>query len=163
MLAQKKKEEKAEELSSFPTARELVPPFHENHYYELHSRHREQTVYTYIPHIRGKFNGEREDFDALPRDERFQLYEMLMLGKVGCLWDEIARIKTRKKYAKKAKRSKSRKINELLEILEGNPGIKAEDLMGFLPKKVFSRLMLYVKYAGNNRETIRRFFENMEK
>lgn len=163
MLSQKKKEERDYELSNFPCASETIPPFHEDHYYELHSKHREQTVFTYIPHLRMKFNGEREDFDALPRDERFQLYEMLMLGKAKCLWDEIERIKTRKKYAKKAKRSRSRKINEIMELLEGNPGIKAEDLMNFLPKKVFSKLMLYVKYAGNNRDTIRRFFENMEK
>jgi hypothetical protein len=163
MLAQKKKELQEEARSVFPYARETVPPFHEDHYYELHSKHRENLIYTYIPHLRMKFNGEKEDFDSLPRDERFQLYEMLMLGKSRCLWDEIAKIKTRKKHAQKAKRSKSRKINELLEILEGNPGMKAEDLMNVLPKKVFSRLMLYVKYAGNNKETIRRFFENMEK
>ncbi|MBN2121777.1 hypothetical protein JW721_01835 [Candidatus Micrarchaeota archaeon] len=163
MLAQKTKEESAQNLSSFPNARETVPPFHEDHYYELEAKHREQTVYTYIPHLRRKFNGEKEDFDALPQEERFQLYELFMLGKATCLWDEIEKVKTRRKYTNRVKRSNSKKINEIMEVLEGNPKVKAEDLMNFLPKKVFSRLMLYVKYAGNNRDTIRRFFENMEK
>ena len=163
MLQQKRYEETKPTLSYFPTETEAAPPFHHEHYEELHPKHKEQTVFTYIPHIRKSFNGEKEDFDNLPREQRFSLYEAIMLGRVRNLWEEIERLNARRKYEKKVKRSSSKKINEILELIDGNPKIRAEDLIHVLPKRVFSKLMLYVKYAGNNPATIRRFFENMEK
>lgn len=165
MLQQKKHEEQEtkQSITQFPSETEAVPPFHHEHYEELHPKHKEQTVFTYIPSIRRGFNGEQEDFDRLPQDQRFQLYEMIMLGRVTSLWDELDKVKTRRKIENKIKRSSSKKLNEIFDLLEANPNMRAEDLIHVLPKKVFSRLMLYVKYAGNNRETIRRFFANMEK
>lgn len=167
MLQQKKQEGQKTErtVAQFPIETEAVVPFHHEHYEELHPKHKEQTVFTYIPVIRGNFNGEQEDFDKLSQEQRFQLYELIMLGKVRSinLWDEIEKIKTRRKVEKKIKRSSSKKLNELLDLLEANPNLRAEDLIHFLPKRVFSKLMLYVKYAGNTQESIRRFFENMEK
>ena len=165
MLQQKKHEEQETKKAAIqlPTETEAVPPFHHEHYEELHPKHKEQTVFTYIPFIRSGFNGEQEDFDRLPQEQRFQLYEMIMLGRVTSLWDELDKIKTRKKVEKKIKRSSSKKLNEILEMLDANPNMRAEDLIHVLPKKLFSKLMLYVKYAGNNPESIRRFFENMEK
>ncbi len=163
MLQQKKHRETKPTLAQFPTETEAAPPFHHEHYEELHQKHKDQTVFTYIPIIRGNFNGEKEDFDRLPQEQRFQLYEMVMLGKVRNLWDEIDRIKTRKKVEKKLKRSSSKKLNEILDMLDADPTLRAEDLIHVLPKRLFSKLMLYVKYAGNNQDSIRRFFVNMEK
>ncbi|MBD3398110.1 hypothetical protein GF412_02855 [Candidatus Micrarchaeota archaeon] len=165
MLQQKKQEEQETKRAviQFPSETEAVPPFHHEHYEELHSKHKEQTVFTYIPSIRDGFNGEQEDFDRLPQEQRFQLYEMIMLGRVKSVWDELDKLKTRKKVEKKIKRSSSKKLNEILDMLDANPNLRAEDLIHVLPKKVFSKLMLYVKYAGNNPESIRKFFENMEK
>jgi len=163
MLAHKKLEQTKKALAQFPSETEAAPPFHEDHYYELHQRHKDQSVFTYIPSIRMKFNGEREDFDRLPQEQRFALYEMIMLGKVRNLWEEIDQLKTKRKVEKKLKRSSSKKLNEILDMLEADPTLRAEDLIHVLPKRLFSKLMLYVKYAGNNQESIRRFFENMEK
>ncbi|MCP4647302.1 MAG: hypothetical protein GY852_06130 [bacterium] len=165
MLQQKKHEQQETRQTpvQFPTETEAVPPFHHEHYEELHPKHKDQTVFTYIPLIRKGFNGEQEDFDRLPQEQRFQLYEMIMLGRVTSLWDELDKLKTIRKVEKKIKRSSSKKLNEILDMLDANPNMRAEDLIHVLPKKVFSRLMLYVKYAGNNQDSIRRFFENMEK
>lgn len=165
MLQQKRKEEEAlrKQAPVFSASSEYAPPFHEDHYYELPQKHKDQTVYSHIPGIRRKFNGERDDFDALPREQRFSLYEMIMLGKVTSLWEEIERIKAKKKCARRIRRSESRKINEILDLLEADPKLRAHDLISVLPKKIFSRLMLYVKYAGDNPDSIRRFFENLEK
>ena len=164
MLQQKKPKEEARKAPAiFPSETESVPPFHHEHYEELHQKHKDQTIFTYIPIIRGNFNGEREDFDRLPHEQRFQLYEMVMLGKVQNLWDEIDRLNNKRKVEKKLKRSKSKKINEIMDMLDANPSLRAEDLIHVLPKRLFSKLMLYVKYAGNNQDSIRRFFENMEK
>lgn len=163
MLQQKKHEETKQVLKQFPTETEAAPPFHHEHYEELHQKHKDQTVFTYIPIIRGGFNGEGEDFDTLPQEQRFQLYEMIMLGKVRNLWDEIDQLKTRRKVEKKLKRSSSKKLNEILDMLDVDPTLRAEDLIHVLPKRLFSKLMLYVKYAGNNQDSIRRFFVNMER
>jgi hypothetical protein len=165
MLQQKNHEQQETKrtIVQFPSETEAVPPFHHEHYEELHPKHKEQTVFTYIPSIRKGFNGEQEDFDRLPQDQRFQLYEMIMLGRVTSLWDELDKLKTLRKVEKKIKRSSSKKLNEILDMLDANPKMRAEDLIHVLPKKVFSRLMLYVKYAGNTQDSIRRFFENMEK
>jgi hypothetical protein len=165
MLQQKKHEEQKTKRTAIqlPSETESVPPFNHEHYEELHPKHKEQTVFTYIPFIRSGFNGEQEDFDRLPQEQRFQLYEMLMLGRVTSLWEELDSLKTRKKVEKKIKRSSSKKLNEILDMLDANPNLRAEDLIHVLPKKVFSKLMLYVKYAGNTQDSIRRFFENMEK
>ena len=75
----------------------------------------------------------------------------------------LDKLKTIRKVEKKIKRSSSKKLNEILDMLDANPNMRAEDLIHVLPKKVFSRLMLYVKYAGNNQDSIRTFFDNMEK
>ena len=163
MLQQKKYEETKKTLANFPTETEAAPPFHEDHYEELHQRHKDQSVFTYIPSIRGKFNGEKSDFDSLPQEQRFQLYEMIMLGKVRNLWEEIDQLKNRRKVEKKLKRSSSKKLNEILDMLDADPTLRAEDLIHVLPKRLFSKLMLYVKYAGNTQDSIRRFFENMER
>jgi hypothetical protein len=165
MLQQKNHEQQETKrtIAQFPSETEAVPPFHHEHYEELHPKHKEQTVFTYIPYIRKGFNGEQEDFDRLPQDQRFQLYELIMLGRVTSLWDELEKLKTLRKVEKKIKRSSSKKLNEILDMLDANPKMRAEDLIHVLPKKVFSRLMLYVKYAGNTQDSIRRFFENMEK
>ncbi len=164
MLQQKKRlKETKQSLARFPIETESAPPFHHEHYDCLPQRHKDQSVFTYIPIIRGKFNGEREDFDRLPQEQRFQLYELLMLGRVHNLWDEIQQLKTRRKVEKKLKRSSSKKLNEILDMLENDPSLRAEDLIHVLPKRLFSKLMLYVKYAGNTQVSIRKFFENMEK
>jgi hypothetical protein len=165
MLQQKTREEQEtrQTISHFPSETEAVPPFLHEHYEELHPKHKEQTVFTYIPVIRRGFNGEQEDFDRLPQEQRFQLYELVMLGKVTSLWDELEKINARRRVEKKIKRSSSKKLNEILELLDANPALRAEDLIHVLPKRVFSKLMLYVKYAGNTQDSIRRFFENMEK
>jgi len=165
MLQQKNHEQQETKrtIIQFPSETEAVPPFHHEHYEELHPKHKEQTVFTYIPSIRKGFNGEQEDFDRLPQDQRFQLYEMIMLGRVTSLWDELDKLKTLRKVEKKIKRSSSKKLNEILDMLDANPNMRAEDLIHVLPKKLFSKLMLYVKYAGNTQDSIRRFFVNMEK
>lgn len=165
MLQQKTREEQEtkQTIVQFPSETEAVPPFHHEHYEELHPKHKEQTVFTYIPIIRRGFNGEQEDFDRLPQDQRFQLYELIMLGRVTSLWDELEKLKTLRKVEKKIKRSSSKKLNEILDMLDANPNMRAEDLIHVLPKKLFSKLMLYVKYAGNTQDSIRRFFVNMEK
>lgn len=163
MLQQKKEESARQSPLVLPVETEAAPPFHQDDYEELHPKHKEQSVFTYIPFIRSNFNGEKEDFDRLSQEQRFQLYEKAMLGHVSNMWEEIEKIKSRKKAHNKIKRSSSKKISEVMEMVESNPNLRAEDLVHILPKKVFSKLMLYVKYAGNNRDSIRRFFENMEK
>lgn len=163
MLKQATQEKPARISAVFPTETEAAPPFHYEHYSELHSKHKEQTVFTYIPRLRGKFNGETVNFDELPWEERFIIYERLMFGFVGNLTEEIERASAKLKYLKKVEKTQEKKVKKVMDSIESSPALKAEELRGVVSKKTFSALMLYVKYAGNNRESILKFFKNLEK
>ncbi|MEM4271968.1 MAG: hypothetical protein QXH30_00055 [Candidatus Bilamarchaeaceae archaeon] len=163
MLEQLQEQAPLQRRAYFPSETEAAPPFAREHYNELPEKHKFQTIITYIPRIRNSFNGELDKFDRLPREERFLLYERFMFGQVRNASEEIARAEAKLKYMKKAERTQEKQAKKISEIIEGKEDLKAEDMRAFLPPKMFARLMLYVKYAGNNRKSIRAFFKNLEK
>lgn len=163
MLKQVEEAAPIQRKAYFPSETEATPPFVREHYNDLHEKHKSQTVHTYIPRIRSSFNGELEKFDKLPREERFRLYECFMFGEVRNASEEISRAEAKLKYMKKIERTQEKQAKRLSDIIESKEDLKAEDMRAFLPPKMFARLMLYVKYAGNNRKSIRAFFKNLEK
>jgi len=163
MLQQLQAETPVIKKSYFPSETEAAPPFVREHYLELHDKHKFQTVITYIPRIRNTFNGELDKFDKLPKEERFMLYEKFMFGEVRNAGEEISRSEAKLKCMRKAERTQEKQARKISDIIDGKEDLKAEEMRAFLPPKMFARLMLYVKYAGNNRKTIRAFFKNLEK
>lgn len=163
MLQQIQEETPVIKRSYFPSETEAAPPFVREHYNELHEKHKTQTIHTYIPRIRSSFNGELDKFDKLPKEERFRLYENFMFGEVRNASEEIARAEAKLKYMKKIERTQDRQAKKISDIIDSKEDLKAEDMRAFLPPKMFARLMLYVKYAGNNKKSIRAFFKNLEK
>ena len=163
MLQQLQAETPVQRKTYFPSETEAAPPFIREHYNELHDKHKFQTVITYIPRIRGSFNGELEKFDKLPKEERFRLYENFMFGEVRNATEEIARAEDKLKYMKKVERTQEKQAKKISDMIDSKEDLKAEDMRVFLPPKMFARLMLYVKYAGNNKKTIRAFIKNLEK
>ena len=163
MLQQLQSETPVKGKSYFPTETEAAPPFVREHYNELHEKHKFQTVITYIPRIRSTFNGELDKFDKLPKEERFKLYENFMFGQVRNAAEEIARAEAKLKCMKKVERTQEKQAKRISEIIDSKEELNAEDMRLLLPPKMFARLMLYVKYAGNNKKTIRAFFKNLEK
>jgi hypothetical protein len=140
-----------------PKTPQYPPPFVRKHYNKLPGTHKEQLVFTHLPHLRKKFNGTVESIQSLPREQRFNIYEKMMLGEPVDVMEERALLESRVEVKRKIALSKEKELKTVLSLVKKNSKIRAEDLLGELSPKTFTRLMLYVKYAGDNQKSILRF------
>ncbi|MCK4319123.1 hypothetical protein KAW38_00960 [Candidatus Micrarchaeota archaeon] len=140
-------------LKKFKRDEAVVPLPHERYSF-LEEGHKESLIYSYIPVLRYKFNGEFEQVLNLEKDDRFAVYEGVILGVHSSIVEGINKIKKKKTRGR-------RKItrDEIISLILSNPKIKAEDLIGKVPPSLFSRLMLFVKYRANNQESLLEFLK----
>lgn len=157
----KSREEKPEH-NGFPHLPQYTLPMLPEHYEELPQHHRVQVIWTYVPWIRES----RPDFSeifTLPQEERLRMYERIVLGHSVDIAGEVVRAEMKSRKTGRVPLSARRDFSRILSLIESNPGIKAEDLVGYLQPKVLSRLMLYIKFSGNNQASLKKFFEGLLK
>ena|GEM_PF-1023800 len=149
--------EPEEVIYLLPRTPQYPPPYVREHYDQLPGTHREQLIYTHLPHLRKKFNGTVESIRDLPRSQRLSIYEKMMLGEPVDVMEERALLESRVEVKKKIALSKEKELKVVISRVRKNQKVRAEDLLGELSPKTFTRLMLYVKYAGDNQKSILRF------
>ncbi|MEW5996868.1 MAG: hypothetical protein AB1657_04725 [Candidatus Micrarchaeota archaeon] len=159
---QTKSKEEQPEHNGFPHLPQYTLPMLPHHYEELPRHHKDQVVWSYVPWIRES----RTDFYeilALPQEERLRIYERIVLGHSVNIAGEVARVELKSPKTGRVTRSTERDVRKVISYIEENPDIKAEQLVGYVQPKVFSRLMLYIKFSGNNQASLRKFFEGLLK
>ena len=133
----------------------LPIPMRYEHYLELRKHEKEQVIYSHFHNIR-----QNHDIEALIDRlhkigaKRFKIYEWLLFKKI----DNPERLL---KYLEKRmgrRTSRIELVKKALAMLETKMEITLEDL-SFLPNKIFVMLALYTKYAGNNRNAMRKFLK----
>ncbi|MGB9719757.1 MAG: hypothetical protein ACPL06_04160 [Candidatus Anstonellales archaeon] len=134
---------------------QLPIPMNYECYLELRKHEKEQVIYSYFHHIKQNHNIEIL-IDRLHRigAKRFKIYEWLLFKKI----DNPERLL---KYLEKRvgrRMSRIELVKKALAMLETKGEIGLEEL-SFLPNKIFVMLALYTKYAGNNRNAMRKFLE----
>ncbi|MEM4335833.1 MAG: hypothetical protein QXL47_01345 [Candidatus Anstonellales archaeon] len=134
---------------------QLLIPMNYEHYLELRKHEKEQIIYSHFHHIKQNYEIEAL-IDRLHRigAKRFKIYEWLLFKKI----DNPERLL---KYFEKRKGKRTSRIElvkKALAMLETKGEITIEEL-SFLPNKIFVMLALYTKYAGNNREAMRKFLK----
>jgi len=135
-----------------------------HHYQELPQNHREQIIWTYLPHIKSQHNGDFSQIFTLNIGERMKAYEKIVLlghdlrGAV-----ELASLNLREGTPRRNARFPHKDMKKVISYIEGNPGVRAEDLIDCVPPRIFSRLMLFTKFSGNSQESLLRFFRNLTK
>ena len=155
-------QEEKQEQNGFPHLPQFPVPMLPHHYQELPKHHQEQIIWTYIPHMK-ESRDDFQDVFSLPVEERMKVYERMVLGHSVDTARELARLKLRDKNPRKSSHFPHKDIKRILGFIEQNPEICAEDLVGCLSPRVFSRLMLYTKFSGNNQAALRKFFEGLLK
>jgi len=170
-------EESKKEQTGFPSAPQFPVPMLPHHYQALPQNHKEQIIWTYVPHIREQHNGNFSQIFTLNLKDRMKAYEkMVVLGHdlMSAIGNGNAARASRpasiqqptspslSSSAKKA-RAPSKDMQKVISFVEENAGVKAEDLVDFVPPRVFSRLMLYTKFSGNNQASLLAFFKNLSK
>ena len=156
--SQEEKEKK--EQNGFPHLPQFPVPMLPEHYHVLSDNHKNQIIWTYVPHMRETV----EDFHeilALSPEERLKAYEKMVLGHSREFATTLAKIKLRDSNPRKTSHYPQKDLARIIDFVDGNEAIKAEDLVGAVSPRVFSRLMLYIKFSGNNQASIRKFFEGL--
>jgi hypothetical protein len=180
-------EESKKEQTGFPAAPQFPVPMLPHHYQEIPQHHKDQIIWTYIPHIRSQHNGNFSQIFTLNLKDRMRAYEkMVVLGHdlMSAIGNGNAAKPSRQApfvqmqspstrpaiqqapapvAAPKKARAISKDMQKVISFVEENAGVKAEDLVDFVPPRVFSRLMLYTKFSGNNQASLLAFFKNLSK
>ncbi|MDD2655082.1 MAG: hypothetical protein PHQ80_00240 [Candidatus ainarchaeum sp.] len=175
-------EESQKEQTGFPSTPQFPVPMLPHHYQALPQNHREQIIWTYVPHIRSQHNGDFSQIFTLNLRDRMRAYEkMVVLGhdlisainnggssgraKPAGIQFPLSGIPSPStpSYPMKKSRAPSKDMQKVISFVEENAGVKAEDLVDFVPPRVFSRLMLYTKFAGNSQASLLAFFKNLSK
>jgi len=131
----------------------ILIPMNYEHYLNLRKHEKEQIIYSHFHHIRQNHNIDVL-IDRLHKigAKRFKIYEWLLFKKI----DNPERLL---KYLEKRmgrRTSRIELVKKALAMLETKGEITLEEL-SFLPNKIFVMLALYTKYAGNNRDAMRKF------
>lgn len=152
------------EQSVFPTVPQFPVPMLPHHYEELPQHHREQIIWTYLPHIQSQHNGDFSHIFTLNIRERMKAYEkMIFLGYDLKSAIELANLNLHEGTPRRNARFSHKDIKKVISYIEENPGVRAEDLIDCIPPRLFSRLMLFTKFSGNNQGSLLRFFRNLTK
>lgn len=176
-------EETQKEQSGFPSTPQFPVPMLPHHYQALPQNHREQIIWTYVPHIRSQHNGDFSQIFTLNLKDRMKAYEkMVVLGHdlmsainngsagrakpaspIVPIPGSQSPVSSPPTYSMKKSRAPSKDMQRVISVVEENAGVKAEDLVDSVPPRVFSRLMLYTKFSGNNQASLLAFFRNLSK
>jgi len=134
---------------------QLPIPMNYEHYLQLRRHEKEQVIYSHFHHIKQNHNIELL-IDRLHRigAKRFKIYEWLLFRKI----DNPERLLTYLEKRRGRRTSRIELVKKALAMLETKGEITLEEL-SFLPNKIFVMLALYTKYAGNNRNAMRKFLE----
>ncbi|MEM2948524.1 MAG: hypothetical protein QXY05_02940 [Candidatus Anstonellales archaeon] len=134
---------------------QLLIPMNYEHYLELRKHEKEQIIYSHFHHIKQNYEIEAL-IDRLHRigAKRFKIYEWLLFKKI----DNPERLLKYFEKRKGRRTSRIELVKKALAMLETKGEITIEEL-SFLPNKIFVMLALYTKYAGNNREAMRKFLK----
>lgn len=157
-----KSQEQKEEQNGFPHTPQFPMPMLPEHYHALPDHHKSQIIWTYVPHMRENTPDFHEVL-ALPHEERLKAYEKMVLGHSVGVAKDLARLRLRDSSPRKASHYPQKDLARIIDFVDSNEGIKAEDLVGCVSPRVFSRLMLYIKFSGNNQASILKFFEGLMK
>lgn len=128
-------------------------PMNYEHYLDLKKHEKEQMIYSHFHYI--KQNHDIEILiDRLHRigAKRFKIYEWLLFKKI----DNPERLLRYLEKRRGRRTSRIELVKKALGMIETNPDVDLEEL-SFLPNKIFIMLALYTKYAGNNRNAMRKF------
>lgn len=128
-------------------------PMNYEHYLGLKKHEKEQMIYSHFHYI--KQNHDIEILiDRLHRigAKRFKIYEWLLFKKI----DNPERLLRYLEKRRGRRTSRIELVKKALGMTETNPDVNLEEL-SFLPNKIFILLALYTKYAGNNRDAMRKF------
>lgn len=149
-------EEAIKQLSKVELEMEKHQPFipmNYEHYLDLRKHEKEQVIYSHFHHIKQNHNIEIL-IDRLHKigAKRFKIYEWLLFKKI----DNPERLLRYLEKRRGRRTSRIELVKKALGMIETNPDVNLEEL-SFLPNKIFVMLALYTKYAGNNRDAMRRF------
>lgn len=175
-------EESQKEQTGFPSAPQFPVPMLPHHFQALPQNHREQIIWTYVPHIRSQHNGDFSQIFTLNLKDRMRAYEkMVVLGhdlvsainnggssgraarQAASSFQQTSIPQPVSSPAPRKTRAISKDMQRVISFVEENAGVKAEDLVDSVPPRVFSRLMLYTKFSGNNQASLLAFFKNLSK
>lgn len=132
---------------------QLSIPMNYEHYLDLKKHEKEQIIYSHFHYIKQNHNIEIL-IDRLHRigAKRFKIYEWLLFKKI----DNPERLLRYLEKRGGRRTSRIELVKKALGMIETNPDVNLEEL-SFLPNKIFIMLALYTKYAGNNRNAMRKF------